>query len=430
MNSTLQFALPLLLSALLLSTAPTRLQATAVVFDSIATAGNVTDEGDQDAPNNLDDDWSFTTFADLPNAALGAGNSQIILELGGATRGTTIGMIDGSIGFTAGRDNSAVAEDLIALKPGDFGNSVTAFFRRTGDTYRAVVIHADGSVTDGGDIAGTPGTTTMGTNATGVGGIAGGSFYSADAGESQFAGLSNGDFAGWVRATATGFAHQIPGIAQASTLDNVQSVTPYLDTTIVESVVQASDDLNNNGDYSAADTFFVLEMAQDHTLISDYDVEHDGSAGLAIVDGNKVSGTLSAGTRVNAFLLRHDSDSDDLDEVEMSITFDSAILGLNGGDDPSNGESHADSFSEFNLVGATEPTGNGHFAFDTNDYLIRISEDRRTLHLISRISDSVSNNNNFDDLWVLTAVTIPEPSTLSLAMLGLCGLGLRRRRRG
>jgi len=211
--------------------------------------------------------------------------------------------------------------------------------------------------------------------------------------------------------------------AQAS-LIGVESSMGLGGTMAVEVVPQAGDDLRNDGTYPEVDNYYLLQFATNHALTADYNVEHDGSPGAAIVDANKVGGTLSAGTLVNSYLFHSDSNDGGMGAAvfQMEVTFDNPIIGLNGGDDATTGESHATSFGEFDNVGVMRfPAGDGHFSFASNDTIISISADRRTISVNSQVNNNTADANAFDQLWVITAV--PEPDSFLVALLALTGLG-------
>lgn len=215
-----------------------------------------------------------------------------------------------------------------------------------------------------------------------------------------------------------------------ATLSGVVSVTGNGGTTAVEVVPNAGDDLTNNGDYGTAGDYYLMQFATSYTFTADYDVEHDGSAGPNINDGSKSVGTIRAGRIANAYLFHSDSDAGGggTTFVDMTVTFKNPIIGLNGGQDTTNGESHNTSFGLFDNVGVNRfPGGDGFYAFSGGDIVLSISADRRTIRVQSEITNDAGNASGFDQLWVLTA--IPEPATATLGLLALGGLGALTRRR-
>jgi len=160
-----------------------------------------------------------------------------------------------------------------------------------------------------------------------------------------------------------------------ATLIGVSSTTAFGGTTIEESVVQSTDNLDGNGTYSGADDiFYLLSVTTDHVISQDLATEHDGSSGNDIQDGSSIAGTLPEGTRVNAYLFRQDQfdDAGSGQTVEMSVTFDNIILGLNGGQtsgsNPAEGIAHPTYVAEFNTVGATtDGSLGGVFDFTSSD---------------------------------------------------------------
>jgi len=186
----------------------------AKVFEWGVAAGYKHDIGNMQS--NFPDDFTFKVEANIPATPLGSNQARVMLELGGNTTGTTIGMIEGDIYMVAGKANAAKSEFAVPLKGGDFSNTVTVFFFRDEQAaravYSAVVLHADNSVTtpsvvvDGSsNFADQP----IGSNNACVAGIQG-QFYSDETGESAFAGKLTGDFLGQVIASGYNTVEPIP----------------------------------------------------------------------------------------------------------------------------------------------------------------------------------------------------------------------------
>lgn len=181
---------------------------------------------------------------------------------------------------------------------------------------------------------------------------------------------------------------------------------------------------------------FAFEEQQDFLLQEDLFVNFAGT-GLVPGFGYGDITAISAGTMVNSHFFHGDTDSggvvQNVNDVHVigTVTFSSEILGLiflrNELDlsDPILG-----------LNGTTYPTGRVHESrrlegnvddcgFNAADCMT-ISEDRRTITIDMSTPDYYS----VDHLRVITASSVPEPSTLALLGAGLLGLGFTKRKRG
>lgn len=232
-----------------------------------------------------------------------------------------------------------------------------------------------------------------------------------------------------------GLNNTVNAVPTPSSLNGVVSIEGMAGTTAAEAEAANGDDLRNNGTYGSSTTeYYLLEFATDLTIGQDYDVEHDGSTGSNITDSNNVPGTVNLGTRVNSYVLHSDptQGGTGATDFEMTVVFDNPIIGLNGGQNAADGETHTTSFGLFDDVGVTRfPGGAGNFDFTNVDIILNISPDRKTLHVRSRVNNNTGDANAFDQLWVITEASpvIPEPATATLGLLALAGLGAVTRRR-
>jgi hypothetical protein len=141
-------------------------------------------------------------------------------------------------------------------------------------------------------------------------------------------------------------------------------------------------------------------------------------------------GTLEAGLAVDSFLMHYNPSPESQPAVVTgSITFDTPILGIITGNDPAwwvdPGKSQL-TLSDPIVGNPTTLYGTvlGREIFDQVGApdIVTLSADYRTVSFQSSVDGM------FDEFRIITAVAVPEPTTLWLFALGLPGVGLLRRR--
>lgn len=371
----------------------------------------------QHAPGNWSDEHvSFEVWV-KPDSL--TGGQQVILEDGGGT-GLSLSLNNQNLTFAKLPGNGSISTDITGLE-GDF-IQIVGTYNKNGGNNDQMRLFVNGVATAG----------TFTTNNNGNDWSGGDGFALGTVGEANMGGFGGGDQGfkpldgevGLLRVyrndpmtveEVTTAYNQIAGLA---------GVDSSVDTagTAVFRTLQAGDNLNQDQTYTSNSNMFLLLEHADLTLDQDIDLDHDGTSGFFNSNGSLSGTTLTAGTHVNSYILQHDDVANGSNTQSMTVTFDTEILGLG----------LLNSGSTFTLndldgalgkAGVIYSTNNGRLYGLSASENITISADRRTLTV-----NSVIGGGGQDQLRIFTAV-IPEPATVTLGLLGICGLAARRRRR-
>ncbi len=178
------------------------------------------------------------------------------------------------------------------------------------------------------------------------------------------------------------------------------------------------------GDLQSDSALYVFAESQGVTLTTDMsvDIAKAGSYQRFFSFSLAASGgTINQGTAVDSFLLHFDPVSRgnwfNTQSVAGSVTFDQPILGV-----MVRGASLNASDSVLGLAGTSYDSRGSRGLEVIFQDAMTLSADMRTLTV-----DAFRSTGGLDEVRIITAAVVPEPTTLLLGVIGLVILGVRKR---